>query len=661
MQFKDFKDSQRHDNKLATFVIGLADLTIINVYGETPGELTDILQTSVHAFIRMKNVDLELRYHFVHQNVTAVMADSKSKIGRQHFQDRLDLMTISATKIEKCEGRFRCFQDVIQFNEDTNVTLFPCLWKGDPPMAPVNPGYTSKACSLKEAILTTVKGKQDFASFQLRVETLWSAVLQEKFVFSFKNTLEITAYNELDIKYSQWCWKLQRELLQWKHAAKNPFSICDVSESAFNTVEKTCLLEVEQNLSNMHKELSKELVEFFEKSERSETLTQWRKNTEVRLKNLCDEYKDEAKKHCKVLRQNREGRVKADNIEQSYLQQLQAEILCLASDTKNSASTDEKKREEIFNSQWEQWIAELSKNIKPVAYATEHHMEFEITTVLDNVHYAHGHLIVEGLKLKPLTKRDSLKLDVVHLHLNSTKMLNQFVKTFTNTAKTVTGVGGHKRYHDVSEEDYCKARKQTQDFFKQVEDWVQEIMESCQDFNKSSVANLLINLQKSINEFNIGKFKGKVVKSNFTFTSHYQVDMAIIVAGYAYHKFVEKVRKLAIENDPVESMKQLKPVFLRTFETQFSKASNDQTAAQNLCSVLRMSIENTLIEKLQIEIVNNMKDEGGSHYSKKQYFKVLIMKDLAAKKNFTFMTFTLQILVKALNTRQKSMSNGTVK
>ena len=80
-----FKDSQRNDNELATSVIGLADLTIINIYGETPGELTDILQTSVHAFIRMKNVDLELRSHFVHQNVTAVMADSKSKIGRQHF------------------------------------------------------------------------------------------------------------------------------------------------------------------------------------------------------------------------------------------------------------------------------------------------------------------------------------------------------------------------------------------------------------------------------------------------------------------------------------------------------------------------------------------------------------------------------------------------
>ena len=627
-----YKESQRHDNELATFVIGLADLTIINIYGETPGELTDILQTSVHAFIRMKNVDMQMSCHFVHQNVTAVMADSKSKVGRQNFQDRLDLMTNSAAKIEKCEGRYRSFQDVIQFDEERDVTLFPSLWKGDPPMAPVNPGYSSKACTLKESIITTIKGKQgkcDFASFQLRVERLWSAVLQEKFVFSFKNTLEVTAYNELDTKYSQWSWKLQHQLLDWKREAKNPFiSSGDVSESALDGVEKSCLLKIEQNLNNMHEVLGKELVEFFEKSERSETLTQWRKSTEVRLKNLCDEYKDEAKKHCKVLRQNREGRVKIDYITQSYRQQLQAEIIRLASDTKKSALT-EKKRQEIFNMKWQEWIAELSKSIEPVAYASENHMELVITGILNETYYTHAQLITEGLKLQPLSQRGTLKLDIVRLHLDSTKWKSCLGKHAKNLRNVVMRTGEHEKYADASEEDYSLAREQTQKFFHMVEEWVQEIMESCQDFNKSSVTNLLMKLQNSVGEFN----DGKVVKSNFTFTPHYQVDIAITVAGYAYQKFVEKMQQLAIENDPIESMKRLKPVFYRTFETQFSNASNDQTAAQNLCNILRKSIEKALLEKLQVEVVDKMKDED-SHFSKKKHFKVLIMKELAAAKKF---------------------------
>ena len=80
-------------------------------------------------------------------------------------------------------------------------------------------------------------------------------------------------------------------------------------------------------------------------------------------------------------------------------------------------------------------------------------------------------------------------------------------------------------------------------------------------------------------------------------------------------------------------MNHLKPVVFRTFETQFSKASNDQTAVQNLCNILTKSIETALVEKLQIEIVDSMKVES-SHFRRKSYFKVLVMKDLAATKDF---------------------------
>ena len=42
--------SREHDNELATFVIGMANLTLINVAGEVSGDMDDILHTVVHAF-----------------------------------------------------------------------------------------------------------------------------------------------------------------------------------------------------------------------------------------------------------------------------------------------------------------------------------------------------------------------------------------------------------------------------------------------------------------------------------------------------------------------------------------------------------------------------------------------------------------------------------
>ena len=636
-----YKEAQKHDNELAAFVIGLADLTIINIYGETPGELTDILQTAVHAFIRMKKVDMQLSCHFVHQNVTAVMADSKSKVGRQNFQDRLDFMTSTAAKVEKCESKYRSFQDVIQFNDENNVTMFPSLWKGDPPMAPVNPGYSFKAGVLKQAVVAAIQERKmlcSFGSFQLRVGTLWSAVLQEKFVFSFKNTLEVTAYNELDTKYGKWSWELQRKVLEWQRQAGNEISSCEAS--TIDSVVDSCLVRVEKEINEIYIKVSGEMVEFFENSDRSETLAQWRKSTEVRLSNLCEEHKGDAKKHCALLKRSREGRFKINSMQQSYRQRLQAEIIALAADAKQEKYTS-KMREDIFNQQWQRWLKEISQNIKPVTYTSDQKINLEICHVLEDQYNTHGHLVTEKLTKKPLERRETLRLDIERLHLDSQRLMNYLTKQAKKVGSKLGVTGSAGRYAEVNEEDVRVAKQQTNDFFTLVEDWMKEILERFQDFNKSLISDLIMKLRNAIEKFNSAK------SNYFVFTPYYHVDMGLTVAGYAYKCFVAKRRQLEVENDPIEAMNQLKPVFFRTFETQFSEASNDQTAVQNICSMITKPIEKALIEKLQIEIVDSMKTES-SHYRKKNYFKVQVMKDLAAARKFDLFTTYLSNVANSL-------------
>jgi len=104
-------------------------------------------------------------------------------------------------------------------------------------------------------------------------------------VFSFKNTLEVTAYNELDTKYGQWSWELQHEVLEWQYQTGNEISSCDAS--AIDSVVDNCLVQVENNINEIYVKVNKEMAEFFEKSEISETLAQWRKSTlEVSVMNI---------------------------------------------------------------------------------------------------------------------------------------------------------------------------------------------------------------------------------------------------------------------------------------------------------------------------------------------------------------------------------------
>ena len=174
------------------------------------------MQTAVHAFLRMKQGRLSASCHFVHQNVAAVTAGEKGKMGRLNFKRKLDEKTRFAARAEKMDGKYKSFNEVIKFDEDRDVSHFPGLWKGDPPLAPVNPGYSTKAQSLREHLINYATQIQkthyivNLSIFNDRLKNLWKAILHENFVFSFKNTLEIVYYNALETEYGQWLGPFKR-------------------------------------------------------------------------------------------------------------------------------------------------------------------------------------------------------------------------------------------------------------------------------------------------------------------------------------------------------------------------------------------------------------------------------------------------------------------
>ena len=618
-----YKESLKHDNELATFVIGLADLTIINIYGETPGDLTDILETAVHAFIRMKQVNMHPSCHFVHQNVPAVMADKKGKFGRQQFQDKLDLMTKTAAEGENLGGEYRYFHDVIHFDSETDVMFFPSLWKGDPPMAPVNQGYSDNAYILKKALITLTKKMKEqctFDKFQVRVSKLWEAVLREKFVFSFKNTLEVIAYNELDTQYSQWSWTLKRKMLQWQNESTNIITSCEPSK--LKECTENSLKKAKDDLDITYLELNTKMKTFFETSEKADTLAQWRKRYETRLQTILEEHKEAAKKHCEIVKCSREGRVKLDEIRKDYRQQLHEIITTIALDAKKEKYTPQQ-RKEVFNEQWQKWLNGVSEFENAGLYASETYIYTTIDKILENTFATHGHLIIAKLKSGPLSYRGhNLHLpivDSVHLSPNKTKLgkvVNAVVSVFSQS-------------DHITEEDLQDAKFKTQQYLHAARERIEEAVCKLQDYDPNVVDEILMNLLCDIDEQN-----GK--KSSFKFTLEYRVDICIVAAGYAAKEMIKMVNKLRIQNSPIQSLNKLKPIFFRTFESKFSAASNDKTAADNLSQLLSMSIQTSLIKVLRIEVVTDMKTK--VHFQKKNYFKAKILEDLAKRGDFNLFT-----------------------
>ena len=283
--------SYTHDNELATFAVGLGDATIINMSGEGHSEVQDILQIIVFAFIRMKEIHSKPRCMFVHQNVPDTQAETNLLTARSNLIKTLNKMTVSAAKNESKRLLYTQFSDVIDFNPEEEVYYFPGLFDGEPPFHRISTGYIKKAGTLRHDILNRflnchVKKFSTISEWSNRLQNLWKAVLEENFVFSYKNTLEVTSRLELDHYLSLWYTGYIKEMYEWKSENLNQLFNAELNELEDIWEEILSNLRKEQIESQTASTSQEELIKrFFQQHENIEIMSQWKSNTQEYFRN----------------------------------------------------------------------------------------------------------------------------------------------------------------------------------------------------------------------------------------------------------------------------------------------------------------------------------------------------------------------------------------
>ena len=67
----------------------------------------------------------------------------------------LDKVTQAAAEQEK-KLRIKTFKDIINYDGEMLSMYLPDLWQGDPPMAPVNYGYSEQVLKIKELLINKI-------------------------------------------------------------------------------------------------------------------------------------------------------------------------------------------------------------------------------------------------------------------------------------------------------------------------------------------------------------------------------------------------------------------------------------------------------------------------------------------------------------------------
>ena len=608
------QEIQTHDNELATFVIGLANITLINIFGETPGDMDDILQRAVHAFIRMEHVGLKPSCQFVHQNVGAVNCASRGMMGRVNFQEKLNTMTKAAAKEECLEGHYTMFSHVIKFNEEEDVWYFPGLWKGDPPMAPVNPGYSDGAQQLKSGLIDTIHGHCLLSDFKIRIQDVWEAILHENFIFSFKNTLEITAYNQLDAKYAQWSWEIQTRMLKLQETAKNRINSTDVEH--LNDLKESLMSEISKVGMEILNMIYNEMKKFFEEDKQRDILAQWQSRTEIRLDEVRKEQEADARHQCKVRIRGKQDRGTADSMKQDQHNKLQTLVKTLVSDLeKKGQLLNDRQLEQLYEQKWLELMIILKSRLQDDHSKTQD-IEGSLENSLKDLLATHHNLLNPKLTKEKLRERRSKSMKIVikpDTHITANRVLKKLFKGESNV------------WAEVRSEHITAANMETESIFREVQTYLDG--KRTQNFAQVFGHELLKILFESI-------ANAQKKHPEFNFTPEYKVDVALLVCGYALPKFKEMEELFRKNNDPVVYLeRQMKTPFLRLFKSQYYQTAQEKTAAYNLYDCFINPIEEALKGLLTQKIASEVKSSSNS-FSTKKTLKARILSDLADKKCF---------------------------
>ncbi|KAJ8041487.1 Hyalin [Holothuria leucospilota] len=252
---KAISNRKNEDNELATFALCISDMTLINIGGQTVGEdLSNILQISAHAFIRMKEVDLRSSCYLIQQFVADITAEYRNQSSTQGILQKLDEAVVTAAKEERKQEQYRQFSDCFNIvNVDKtseNIQFVPSLWRSS--MSAPNYEYGETVLKLKSHLLEKIKTesrKQKLSEFLDRLVNVWNAVKQEDFVFNFRNTTEISQYNSFTVFYKRQQLDFTQDMMKWELEAKQKVrnstadNVLDHCEALFKELDEKLAVE----------------------------------------------------------------------------------------------------------------------------------------------------------------------------------------------------------------------------------------------------------------------------------------------------------------------------------------------------------------------------------------------------------------------------------
>ncbi|KAG8431826.1 hypothetical protein GDO86_019801 [Hymenochirus boettgeri] len=611
-ELASLEDSYEHDNELATLVVGLSDITIINMAMENIVEMRDTMQIVAHAFLRMKETGKKPVCQFIHHNCSDVSTHEKNMRDRVKLLEQLNEMTKVAAKMERKSG-VTAFSDIMTYDHEKANWYIPGLWHGVPPMASINTGYSENAYLLKARLFELLKGNtivqrpQTIGELIIWIKSLWNAVKHEKFIFAFKNSLVAEAYDQLSIKYSGWEWNFRKKIHHWFSNAETEIKNLtdkDLKPETCTSLKAKISEIIQTEELNMLK-----LIENYYKQENGNV-------------HLIERYREEFLGSVKCLRQELDNSVfnRIDEIiyfkkSKNQLQSIQSKYQKIMEDKitglveqcrKQKRGQGDQAMKGMFENMWKKTISGFPKS------------QIEKRNISQEM-------------LGQLIKDMDHKGAVINEKLLNVKCLSDYSKKTFQMDKNYISANWNpvtilKEFFTSS--SYYKIEELGASLVRRCGDYVAEKIRT-QDGYDVTYCHELLNI---INK----RFRDEDV-IDLPITHLFELDIKLVILGSASVRFQVKHNKFVEDNDPLPCLERLKPHYLANFTNTFLFETKPfQSKAKYFCDFcLKPALVEYINKHLGKAIIDHTVESGSfKEFSSKRHFQFAMLKKLLEERDF---------------------------
>jgi len=554
----------KRDNEMATTVIGLSDLTMINMMKLYNPSIMEILNIVVHAVLKIKNntsANITPKCMFVHQDVKNL--DDPKKVNaeaKKKLKDSLDTMTNEAAKFLGI-GKTN-FYDVIPNDSESDKYIDP-LFEGSSFNASISSSYVKSTQEIKYDILKSINSKSQLLTFEHmanRLKNLWNAVLQENFTFAFVNTFELNAYNHISETYNKYLQEFSSDIsknsVDWKDRLYNKHLTDSVFYQEFNLKTSEYIVKYTNDFDKFIENNSRN-NEYYMK-EKDSTIKSIQKTISQLLGQVENEINAIFKQ--KSLRVSIDG--KFNEIEKEMFDEAKKFHKSYKGKLKNE-ELEEKFNKEVWQNVLNKFAGFLNKIV---------------TTDKDPVNDAIN-------LIKKYENKDSRTLNLILINKWPYSKVSEIIKM---DSKNIQQHYENKNFLDKAVKYFNNSR--ANNAFKELENLERELENKLNDQNTktSYEINLIIELLKYVDEYVEKNNK----ENDFTYSTAINIYLSAKLLDKKLPLYMQLVLDETKRNDPRQIIdSDLKPKIIRKLKLQFDSISSIDKSVTSLVDLFKKKVK----------------------------------------------------------------------